>query len=129
MPEISRALSFDVGIERVITGDVPQQAQLPAFGQILPGETSYQPKLTDVLYPKSLEQQMLDELRPNLSNRDLLAPTTYSEMVDVSRDELKSAAKEGNVKKEDLDKALAVLAEDQALRELLSTYRHLLHRA
>ena len=66
---------------------------------------------------------------PNLSNRDLLAPTTYSEMVDVSRDELKSAAKEGNVKKEDLDKALAVLAEDQALRELLSTYRHLLHRA
>ena len=59
MPEISRNLSFDAGIERILTRTDPNPPSLPDAGQIIPGDSHYEHRLDDVLFPPSVEQTLL----------------------------------------------------------------------
>ena len=107
---------------------------VPGFGGKLihPGDAGYEQRLGELLFPRSLGQEVLDALRPLLDNRALLTPSGYEQMVYDAREELEAAARDARwseEEKEALRGAAALLGEEQSLRELLSTYRHLLHRA
>jgi hypothetical protein len=129
MPEIQRALSFDVGIER-LTYTETQAPTLPGQ-KALPADAPVVQQLTELLYPRSFEQTLLDELRPDVEHRGLLTPGEYHDMADVALAELRAALEQATAAdaREALQSAIALLEEDKSLRQLFNTYRHLLHRA
>lgn len=128
MPEIQRALSFDVGIERLTY----TEAQAPAARgeRTLPADAPVVQQLAELLYPRSFEQTLLGELRPDVEHRGLLTPSEYHDMADVALAELRTVLEQATAQeaRESLEAAIALLEEDKSLRQLFNTYRHLLHR-
>lgn len=131
MNEITRSLSFDSGIERVIAHDELRPAGLPASQRALPGEAVVAQRLNEVLYPPSIEQALAEALRPDVQDREVLTPGGYRQALDDSAAQLRAAAGAAAdpADRAALEAGLAILREDAGLRDLLATYRNLLHRA
>lgn len=131
MPEINRNLSFDAGIERVLSTNDWQPMGLPDAARGLTAEAPVDQRLAEVLYPPSVEQGLLDSCRPDVHNPDVLTPGGYQTALENTRSRLQDALKRATTAedKAKLQGALALLQEDAGLRDLLNTYRHLLHRA
>jgi hypothetical protein len=131
MPEINRNLSFDAGIERVLSTNDWQPMGLPDAARGLTAEAPVDQRLAEVLYPPSVEQGLVDSCRPDVQNPDVLTPGGYQRALEDTRAKLQEALKRAT-SPEDMSKlqsAIALLQEDAGLRDLLNTYRHLLHRA
>jgi hypothetical protein len=131
MPEIHRNLSFDAGIERVVSTSDWQPLGLPDAARSLTAEAPVDQRLAEVLYPPSIEQGLVDSCRPDVQNPDILTPAGYQAALEDTRNRLRDALKRATSQedKQKLQAAVDLLQEDASLRDLLNTYRHLLHRA
>lgn len=108
-----------------------QPLGLPETTRAMPGEAPVDHRLAEVLYPPSVEQMLVDSCRPEVRNLEVLTPGGYQAALEDARSLLQDAlgrAVDGG-EKEKLQSALAILHEEAGLHNLLSTYRHLLHRA
>ena len=130
MPEISRHLSFDAGIERILSRSDPIAPSLPESNQVLPGETHYEEHLTDLLLPPSVEQALAESFRPDVEHREILTPVGYETALDETETTMRTSIDRSISRsdQEKLESAVQLLEEEKNLRELLRTYRHLLHQ-
>ena len=131
MAEINNALRFDTGLAGILQQTGPEEAQLPNNSKALPGETSYEHRLNDVLYPPSMEQSLLESLRPDVNERDVLSPHKYETLVDLTQQGLSEAglSLDSAEAQDQIRDTAQLLEEEKDLRGLLNTYRHFLHRA
>lgn len=127
--EIRTHFQFDTGIERIIDGG--ESAQLPQSRELLPVDEGYQQQLPDLLYPRTWDQELQQSLKPPLQHSDLLAPSRFQAVLDDTKSTLDEAVKASGSEsaRRTLQAAASLLEEQQALRDLLTTYRHLLHKA
>ena len=128
MAEIQLRPTFDAGIERILTHSDSRNVALPDAGNIASRTGRVEQELENVLFPPSLEQTLADSFRPEIRSLDLLTPVGYeaalSECIEFVEGCVKSDQSEDSLKPlQDL------LGEEQELRLLLRTYRHLLHQA
>lgn len=128
--EISNRLAFDVGIERISITSGPEVARLPQTADVVPGDIAVEQKLADILYSPSWQQQLLDAIRTQVENREMLVPARYQAMLESAQEHLRLAAEkeENDEDREDLEAAAKFLDGAKELRDLLNTYRHLLHK-
>lgn len=131
MSEIRPAISFDAGIEQILSHKDNVAPTLPDSPNVASGAGRYEKQLDDVLFPPSLEQSLADSFRPEISNLDLLTPVGYEaalcECEQLIDEQLADANTDQN--RESLGNLKKLLTEEQELRSLLRTYRHLLHQA
>jgi hypothetical protein len=131
MTQINRSLNFDTGIEQIVVQHGAQPANLPAESRILPGDAQITHQLDEVLSPPSIEQSLVESLRPEISHREMLSPPGYEAARDAAGPALEAALSQipdSNDRKV-VERALQLLKDDRSLRDLLNTYRNLLHRA
>ena len=131
MAEIPRNLVFDQGIERVLPRVETTAPRLPEAAEVDPGVGRAERQLDDVLFPPSLEQSLVEALRPEISQREILTPVGYEAALAETAQQLEQAARENadTTQRERLQQASDLLQDEMELRELLRTYRHLLHQA
>ena len=131
MSEIRRTISFDAGIEQILSHAEQSTPTLPESTNVATGAGRYTQQLDGVLFPPSLEQSIVDSFRPEITNLDLLTPVGYESALCECEELLHQQLQEStNSKtKEALQQLKELLGEEQELRTLLRTYRHLLHKA
>ena len=131
MPEIRPNISFDAGIEQIVSFSEPQASNQQDTGQIVPAESHYKQQLNEVLFPPSVEQSLVESFRPEVANRQLLTSTGYHGAHETCMDELCQAIEKYGDRPEGakLQKMADLLDAGADLYNLLNTYRHLLHQA
>ncbi len=128
--EISNRFAFDVGIERISVSTGPEVTRLSQTADVVPGDIAVEQKLADILYAPSWQQQLLDAIRAQVQNREMLMPARYHSMIEAAQEHLRLAAEKEDDEegREDLEEAAKFLDGAKELRDLLNTYRHLLHK-
>ena len=131
MAKISRNMSFETGIEEIRNRSQQSTPSLPDVQAPLPGVAGYQPQLKEVLFPPSIEQQMVEGLRPTITDRSILSPSGFADTLKSARRELQQErdAAAAGTRRDKLDKAIDQLDANEQMRQLLGTYRHVLQRA
>lgn len=132
MPEIPRDIRFDRGIDLIVDHDVSTPVSLPEKTGFMPGDTQIREELPEILLPPTVEQSVLDSVRPEVKDRNLLTPVGFRDAHDVTQVDLKERQLKfprGTKEHEKLDKLLDFLDEKQDLNELLNRLRTLLQRA
>ncbi len=131
MVQVNRSLSFDTGIEQIVVQNDPRPASLPESGRALPGDGQIARLLDQVLSPSTIDQLLIESFRPEITERDLLSPPGYEAARDNAGPALRDALATlpDSQDREAVEEALKLLADDKSLRDLLNTYRNLLHRA
>lgn len=131
MPSIERALSFDAGIEQILIQNDPRPATLPDSVRSVPGEGQITRLLDQVLRPASVEETLVESLRPEISHRELLSPPGYEAAREATAVALQQVLPQlpDSRDRTAIENALQLLSDDKSLRDLLNTYRNLLHRA
>jgi hypothetical protein len=124
MAEIRPALfAFDHGIERLLEDRPGGETALPERLDLSPSEEQLRPRLDEVVRPRSFDERLQDFLRPRVADREILAPARFGGLLDSALDKLRLLAPEDDPV---MREAVEVLAEEQALRQLLDSYRNLL---
>jgi hypothetical protein len=124
MAEIRPAiLAFDHGIERLLEDRPGGEAALPERLDLPPSEDQLRARLDEVVRPRSFDERLQDFLRPTVTDREILAPARYGALLDSALGKMRALAPEGDPL---MREAVEVLAEEQALRQLLDTYRNML---
>lgn len=128
MAQIGRLLSFDAGIEQILTRDDLQPLNLPNESRAFPGEGLYEQRLVEVLTPPSIEQELTESFRPEIANREVQTPIGYRAALGESRRELDEAVRgmDEGPQRETLKRAAERLDHEQERHELINTYRSLL---
>lgn len=131
IPEAGGALAFNTGIVQVTTQSDLAPASLPDAAGLVPGETGYTEQLTKLLFPPSVEQSLLDSLRPEIDNRQMLNPVVYQATLENSFQEISQLGEEhaGTPKGDKLKRAADELQSELEMTNILSMCRHLLHQA
>src|SRR5262245_1462915 len=91
MTQINRPLNFDTGIEQIVVQNGTRPAMLPAESRILPGDAQITHLLDEVLSPRSVEQDLVESLRPDISHREILTPPGYEAARDAAGPALEAA--------------------------------------
>ncbi|ODS93673.1 MAG: hypothetical protein ABS45_01510 [Comamonas sp. SCN 65-56] len=132
-------LSFDRGIERITYSREDTPLELPAREQAAPPDIDVQPELQALLSLPTLDDSLNAALRPQLANRELLAPSRFRQALETTLHGLTEAAQkaqtsadaglaEGGDNARVLNRAVRLLKEESALRELLQMYRSALYQ-
>ena len=128
-----KTLSFDTGIERILQSIPKESSRLPGSNtQLLPSDVGIDHHLEKVFTAKSLDEHLLDSLKPSLHDRELFIPSQYKSMLSDTIDSLKMASSQKNLTAADRDslyQAAKLVEEDKDLISLLSMYRNLLLKA
>lgn len=127
------SFSFDRGIESITHtakaqtsdfGKLPERADAP------PADLNHRPQLDQLLHQPSMNDQLQEQLRPQLELRDLLSPTRFREELGHTQSFLRDSAdvllQQGADQADaarSLNRAARLLQEESQLRELLQTYR------
>ena len=110
----TRILTFDTGIERIIQSGERADQPLPERNALTP---------TGEPVRVRLDEMLRGSVRPQISDKTVLAPGRYQTLLDEAQAELRRrAGGESNA----LANAAALLEEEQQLRDLLNTLRNLL---
>ncbi|GAB2734976.1 hypothetical protein GCM10027019_13010 [Melaminivora jejuensis] len=137
-------LAFERGIERITHARQDSQLELPAREQAPPPDAGTQPQLEALLALPTLDDTLDAALRPQLANRQLLVPTHFRQALDDALQGLSQAAQaaadatnadvtnadgaSGSDTARVLNRAVRLLKEESALRELLQMYRSALYQ-
>lgn len=119
--------AFDRGIERIVHEDGPADT-LPGGIALSPSDLARVAQLDQLLGARNLADYLDAALRPELDNKDLLAPGRFRETLDATVAMLREAATQDPDHGRELNRAARVLTEDAALRDLLQMYRSLLYQ-
>ena len=132
MNEIPGNIRFDRGIELIVDSDFIAPARLPEDTGFMAGDTRIREELPKILLPPTVEQSVLDSVRPEVKDRNLLTPPGFRAAHDGSQRELKERQSKfpaGSKEHEKLGKLSEFLNEKQDLTNLLNQLRALLQRA
>jgi Type III secretion system YscX (type_III_YscX) len=126
VPRVSQTIRFDAGIEQITQrGDAAPEALPDRAGALIPGAARYSQQITELLFPPSIEQSLLESFRPELENRAILNPVEYQAALQTCRDELERLVNDraGGPAAEKLQRAVDELQSDFELFRLLTTKR------
>jgi len=132
VPQIASQLQFDRGIDQISIRDYGGAERLPErTSSLVPGEDRYTQQLTELLFPPSVEQSLLESFRPDVNNRQLFSPVDNHVALQNCHDDLRTHAEQhaGRPAAEILKRAADELHVELELRQLLTACRHLLHQA
>jgi hypothetical protein len=131
MPRINSPIRFDAGIEQILIQSDPRPSTLPDGSRPVPGEGQITRLLDEVLSPPSVEQALVESLRPEIGNREMLSPSGYQAARDFCVADLQRSLSSATTQEERgaIERAIHLLSDDNSLRELLDRYRSVLHRA
>ena len=122
----ARILTFDTGIERIISGGEPAAPPLPERNALTPTGEPPRARLDEILNAPASDEQLRASLRPHIADKSILAPVRYQTLLDEVRAELRERAGEA---RDALAQAATLLDEEQQVRELFNTLRTILVRA
>jgi hypothetical protein len=126
-----RVLSLDRGIQEIMESPGEEDVRLPGdFSPIVPGEERPESRLDRMFREPSLDGRLLGSLKPDIRERDVLIPDRFRRALGEAAREMKELLEreDGRNGWKSLNDALALLEEHEALMDLLSTYRNLLHK-
>ena len=139
MPDINPSyMSFERGIDRITHARTGLLTSLPEREQAPPPDVSTRPQLETLLALPTLNDALDTAVRPQLQNRDLLVPTRFRQALENTLEHLEQAVQQASAKpaadgsSEDttrtLNRAVRLLKEESALRDLLQMYRSALYQ-
>ncbi len=129
---LGRQFRLDRGLDTVLD-DTGTQPRLPDQRRLLP-PSDIQPHegLDALLAPHNLEQLLNEALRPRLRDPGILMPGRFAEALRLARQALARQESSRTVdaarRRRRMRKALQVLDEQEALHDLLWTYRNALQQ-
>lgn len=137
------SLNFDRGIDRITHAGRGTLAMLPEREQAPPPDTGTRPQLEALLALPTLDDVLNAAVRPQLQNRDLLVPTRFRQALEGALEHLGQAAQDAQDAQDmsaaqptdersssarTLNRAVRLLKEESALRDLLQMYRSALYQ-
>ncbi|MDR1437717.1 MAG: hypothetical protein LBI69_01505 [Puniceicoccales bacterium] len=121
--------SLDIGLEKITTNRNQQRVpRLPERGEIGPSDGRIEERLQEIIDLKTFESILIDALRPNIKNRQLLLPVHFRRCLISLCDSLRKLSAEKNGEETEEIKALLSLLEthlreETGRNELLEQYR------
>jgi type III secretion protein X len=114
---------FDTGVEKIVYGSQDPMPQLPATREVAPALAPMKPRL-DQLYPLfNLEDYIARQLGPDVNEAALLLPYRFDIALQVAVELLRESARKDDRDARMRRRALALLNDQVALRDLLRVYR------
>lgn len=131
MARINSPIRFDAGIEEILIQSDSRPSTLPEGIRPVPGEGQITRLLDEVLSPPSVEQALVESLRPEIANREMLSPSGYQAAREFCVADLQRSLSMATTQEERgaIERAIQLLSDDNSLRDLLDRYRSVLHRA
>jgi len=117
--------ALDRGLDRIVDDD-PIAALLPPQVRLVPSEVGHVPELERLLTQTTLDGELEAALRPHVSDRDLLSPTSFRAALVDAEATLRAGAAEHPDAAKTLNRGARLLADVRALDDLLSQYRNAL---
>lgn len=131
MPEIPRHVHLDFGIETIVDANFAAPAALPDSRGYVPGQAIVREHLAEFLTPATIEQSVVDALRPVTSRPDLFSPVGFQSAHHAASLQIAAALKDltGSDGEPALKRLAKFLDDKQDLTELLFKLRQLLQQA
>jgi type III secretion protein X len=122
------ALRLEKGIDSVthVSGEDAASHLPEGYLVPTPGE-NIRPHIAEVLEATDTAQYLLSQLRPSITDRDLLTPARFRAVLIEAQQALLLEAGQ-NVQSRALNRAVRLLNEDKGLRDLLQMYRSALYQ-
>lgn len=124
----SKGITFDRGIDRVITQTDAPQGHLPTNGRLAPSDGRVMPKLEQLLAAPNIGNRLAAELAPRMEDRDMLLPDQFHRTLHAAQDRLASESRNHPEHKALFREAQNVLKEERDLRDLVDMYRSALFK-
>lgn len=125
-------LALDRGIDRITYARDEVAMAMPERHEVTPPEGSAPTSLQSLLALPTLDDALLASVRPPLRQRDVLMPVRFQQAMDAAlqRLQLEADAQPPRSPQElhSINRALRLLKEEAALRDLLQMYRSALFR-
>lgn len=121
-----QGFNFDRGIERIVAADELPPAALPSGQSLPPADLGVQAQLDQLLAMPRLDDFLDAALRPDFSQRDILTPARFRQVLDGTATALKALADSEPHLARPLARAARQLQEEAGLRDLLQMYRSVL---
>ena len=115
--------SLDRGLDSISRSTRPE-VPLPDAAHLPPADQLNRPELDRLLHQPNLQDFLASQLRPEISDRQLLTPQRFERTLRQAAQTLNDASsKDGAPASPVLKKAARALGEEANLRELLNMYR------
>ncbi len=115
------------GIEDIIWQSQDVEDQLPESTFLVPSEVAPEHEVETVIYKQSIEESILESLKPHIQNREIINPMRFSYLTSSVPKKLQELAKNvGTKEKLVFLQAADYLEEQGKLMEILNAYRRLL---
>lgn len=123
---------FERGIDSITFKGGEAAQGLPDQRELTPADHAERPQLDQLLAMPNLDDYLDQSIRPDLENRDLLLPTRFRQVMDgalatLEKEALGAQAGDPDTAKV-LNRAVRLLNEENALRDLLQMYRSVLYQ-
>lgn len=123
---------FEKGIDSITFKGGEAAQGLPDPHDLAPADHSERPQLDQLLALPNLDDYLDQSIRPALDNRDLLMPARFRQVMDGALATLQrqaGAASDGDPETARvLNRAVRLLNEENALRDLVQMYRSVLYQ-
>jgi type III secretion protein X len=117
--------SLDRGIDSISRTSLPE-VPLPDAALLPPASQVGRPELDRLLLRPNLQDYLIEQLQPDIADRQLLTPQRFEQTLHAAAQSLRDIAAAGNgpaSRTAILSKAARMLSEEVNLRELLNMYR------
>ncbi|MGV3655207.1 MAG: hypothetical protein ACO1N5_13430 [Noviherbaspirillum sp.] len=123
MPDIRPDyFSFSYGIDRIMP-DARERPELPESAPLRPAEVEARPELERLLALPDIEDFIIGELAPQLTDAAILSPARFREALADALAGLRAAAEARPRAARALGSAAGLLADEVRMRELLHMYQ------
>ncbi len=119
-------LRFDTGIEEIVNLDGFESPSLPDADVILPNESYISSHLERVLTLPSFDSRILEELKPEVSFKEILIPTRYRALL---RESLEVLEEMKGVDGELLNRGRELFEEENGLLSVFLFFNNILVKA
>jgi hypothetical protein len=126
----SNGIQFNRGIDFVSRRAEEDDGVLPDSAPVVPGDAPISRRLDEVLYQPSVDESILDQLRPVVSDRNILAPGRYGRLSEETEVQLREHIEQTPTDPDNpkFERLARLLEDERGLRDLLDQYRHVLHK-
>ena len=130
----AQALNFERGIDAITYASDTPTGLLPERHEGLLPDAKAPTPLQTLLTPPTLDDALLGSLRPPLRQREVLGAARFAQALEATLEQLRiqAEAEAGPARTPEavqaLNRALRLLKEESALRDLLHLYRNTLFR-
>lgn len=125
------SLIFDQGIVSITHADREEATGMPERSDAPPPDVGARAQLDMLLQKPSMDSRLGFFLRPDIENRDLLAPARFSAALGRVLENLRQAAKkeaDASPRSRVLNRAVRLLNDESDLRGLVQMYRSALYQ-